>query len=77
MADKAHKWSENVRGRYYVDKQCIASKFCVAAASRNFRMADGSHAFVFKQPSGEEEEECREALEGCPVDAIGDDGDAE
>ena len=34
-------------------------------------------AYVFKQPStSEEEAQCRQALEECPVAAIRDDGEA-
>ena len=40
------------------------------------RDADGSHSFVYKQPENDKEEAlCREAMEGCPVEAIGDDGE--
>jgi ferredoxin len=76
MADQSRKQDDNVDGPYYVDHNCIASKFCVAAAPKNFRMSDaGDHAYVFQQPvSDEEEAHCREAMEGCPVDAVGDDG---
>jgi len=36
---------------------------------------DDSNAYVYKQPEDEEEEElCEEALELCPVNAIGNDG---
>lgn len=77
MADRNAKQEENVKGKYYVDHNCIASKFCVGAAPDHFQMSDGGdHAFVHRQPGAEEEEErCREALQGCPVDAVGDDGD--
>jgi ferredoxin len=76
MADRDLRWEDNARGRYYVDQRCIASKFCVAVAPANFRMLDTGHACVYKQPeTPEEEEACREALPGCPVDAIGDDGE--
>ena len=38
------------------------------------RDEDAGYSFVIKQPTNEEEEEqCREALEECPVEAIGDD----
>jgi ferredoxin len=37
---------------------------------------EDGHAFIIKQPETEEEAEmCEEALEGCPVEAIGDDGE--
>ncbi len=41
------------------------------------RSDDGGYSFVFKQPESQEGiDECMEALEGCPVEAIGDDGEA-
>ena len=74
MADKQQKWPENVPGRYFVDETCIASKYCVSAAPENFTMDESGHAYVFKQPvTPEEEEQCREAMAGCPVSAIGED----
>lgn len=78
MADKTNKYDENVPGRFYVDRECIACDACVLAAPDHFGMdEDDGHAFVIKQPSGEAEEEaCKEAMEGCPVEAIGNDGEA-
>ena len=39
------------------------------------RNDDGGHSFVYKQPETPEEEAlCKEAMEGCPVEAIGSDG---
>ena len=45
-------------------------------APANFkRNDDGGHSYVYKQPeSPEEEAVCKEAMEGCPVEAIGSDG---
>lgn len=42
----------------------------------NFKMNDDdSNAFVYKQPENDEEKAaCEEALEACPVNAIGNDG---
>lgn len=76
MADKSKKFPENVSGRFYVDKECIACDACILAAPDHFMMhEEDGHAFVGKQPLNEEEEtRCREALEGCPVEAIGNDG---
>jgi ferredoxin len=72
MADQYQKWQENVPGEYFVDERCIASKYCVSAAPEHFRMHESGHAYVFKQPiTPEQEERCREAMAGCPVDAIG------
>ena len=37
---------------------------------------DEGHAFVMKQPESDADlEECQNALDACPVEAIGDDGD--
>lgn len=76
MADKSNKYDENIPGAYYVDRECIACDACVLAAPDHFSMdEDDGHAFVVKQPSNETEEDaCREAMESCPVEAIGNDG---
>lgn len=76
MADSENKYSQNADGKFYVDDQCIDCDLCRETAPANFkRDDDGGHSYVFKQPeSSEEEALCQEALEGCPVEAIGDDG---
>lgn len=60
----------------FVDQSCIACDACVLTAPNNFAMhEEDGHAFVTKQPGSPEEEElCKEAMEGCPVEAIGNDG---
>ncbi len=76
MPDKNQKWETNVPGKFYTDKTCIACDACCTAAPGNFIMNDQGHAIVSKQPgSPEEEDQCREAMEGCPVEAIGNDGE--
>jgi ferredoxin len=77
MADKESKATDNVAGQYYVDKTCISAKFCVSVAPNNFKMDEGGgQACVYKQPeNSEEEEQVYDALAGCPVGAIGDDGE--
>jgi ferredoxin len=76
MADKTDGWPQNQPGKFYVDKTCIACDACVLTAPDNFKMdEDDGHAFLSKQPASPTEEEvCREAMEGCPVEAIGNDG---
>jgi ferredoxin len=76
MADVANKYPESVAGKYYVDNQCIDCDLCRETAPDNFkRNDDGGYSFVYKQPtSPEEEARCKEAKEGCPVEAIGDNG---
>lgn len=77
MADLNMKWQSNVQGRMFVDQTCIACDACVLAAPDNFKMnEDGPHAYVSKQPESDAEiAACKEAMEGCPVEAIGDFGD--
>lgn len=76
MADKSSKFDQNANGAFYVDDQCIACDACVMEAPRFFAMNDDEgHAYVKLQPQTEEEKkECMEALEACPVEAIGQDG---
>jgi len=76
MADKDSKRSENVPGAFYVDDQCIACDACIVEAPKFFKMNDEEgFAFVCLQPQTEKEfKNCIEALECCPVEAIGDDG---
>jgi ferredoxin len=76
MADKEEKWVENVEGKFYVDEQCIDCDLCRETSPTNFtREEDGGYSYVFKQPENNDELElCIEAMEGCPVEAIGDDG---
>ena len=76
MADKEDKWAENVEGKFYVDEQCIDCDLCRETAPGNFtREEDGGYSYVYKQPENDDELElCIEAMEGCPVEAIGNDG---
>jgi len=76
MAILTDKWSSNVPGKYYVDQQCIDCDLCREIAPLNFkRDDDGGYSIVYKQPTTPKEvEECEEALQGCPVEAIGNDG---
>ena len=77
MADKNDNRPESVPGKFYVDSACIDCDLCRETAPAFFaRQDDGGYTYVFKQPSSQEDiDKCMEALEGCPVDAIGKDGD--
>jgi ferredoxin len=77
MADRTDKVEDNVAGKYYVDSECIDCDVCRETAPNNFRAnEDEGYSYVFKQPENDDEEaQCREAMESCPVEAIGDDGD--
>ncbi len=77
MADKTEKTKGNVPGKFYVDTNCIDCDLCRETAPANFgRDDDEGTSYVLKQPESQEEiESCVEAMEGCPVEAIGDDGE--
>ena len=79
MAELEETNEDNVAGKYFVDEQCIDCDLCREVAPQNFkRNEDGGYSYVYKQPENEEEEEfCKEAMEGCPVEAIGDFGNEE
>ncbi len=76
MADKEAKYEINVDGKFYVDENCIDCDLCREIAPDFFtRNDDDGHSYVYKQPESEEDNElCVEALNDCPVEAIGDDG---
>ena len=75
MAELESKVAGNVDGRFYVDEDCIDCGVCIEIAPENFAAnEDEGHAFVAKQPTTDEGIAlCLEAIEECPVDAIGDD----
>lgn len=77
MADPSDKVADNVSGKYYVDSSCIDCDVCRTTAPDNFMAnEDEGYSYVFKQPENDDEDAlCQEAMEGCPVEAIGDDGE--
>jgi len=77
MADPDDKLPDQAPGKYYVDASCIDCDVCRETAPNNFEAnEDEGYSFVKKQPEGDEEEaQCEESLESCPVEAIGDDGE--
>ena len=79
MADVKNKNSDNIPGPFYVDDQCIACDACVLEAPNFFQMNDTEgRAYVFNQPKTEDQlTQCIAALETCPVDAIGKDGEGD
>lgn len=76
MADRDNKVPGSVEGKYYVDKECIDCDLCRTTAENNFAHNDKEKfSYVIKQPATPAEEaQCEEALESCPVNAIGNDG---
>ena len=77
MADKEDKYQDNVDGKFYCDTECIDCDLCRETAPDNYqRNESGGYSYVYKQPENEDEVAlCVEAMEGCPVEAIGSDGD--
>jgi ferredoxin len=77
MANKDDRYEDNVAGKFYVDTQCIDCDVCRVTAPNNFkRNEEKGYSFVSKQAeTPEEEAQCQEALDSCPVEAIGNDGE--
>lgn len=73
MANYTDRYLDNAEGPYFVDFECISCDTCTAIAKKNFRLTeDFDHAIVFKQPDTPEEiSACEDALNACPVLAIG------
>ncbi|HCN30000.1 MAG TPA: ferredoxin [Verrucomicrobiales bacterium] len=65
---------QNVPGRFYVDSSCIDCDQCRSHAPAFFHRDDDiGFSVVYRQPeSSHEIELCREALEGCPSESIGE-----
>lgn len=78
MAEKSDKWPDNAPGKFYVDTECTDCDLCREKAPEFFdRNGEEGYSYVAKQPVTEDDiMACMEALEECPVNAIGDDGDS-
>ena len=76
MADNTDKVEDNVDGAWFVDTNCIDCDLCRQTAPDNFeRNEDEGYSYVHKQPDNDDEAQaCQDAMEECPVEAIGDDG---
>lgn len=76
MANKDDRQADNIDGKYFVDTECIDCDVCRQTAPDYFKAnEDDGYSYVFKQPETDEGmAECEEALEACPVEAIGNDG---
>ncbi|MDZ4742902.1 MAG: ferredoxin [Verrucomicrobiota bacterium] len=74
MANYQDRFEQNVTGGYYVDRTCVHCKLCMSIAPDHFTQ-QGFAGFVIQQPSTDREEAlCEVAMDSCPVNAIGDDG---
>ncbi len=75
MATKEDKYEVNVEGKFYVDTECIDCNLCRETAPNNFTNHEDGYSYVYKQPDNPSDADlCVDALNECPVEAIGDDG---
>ncbi len=77
MAEYTEKNPLNSSGKYYNDLSCIDCGMCPDIAPTLFtRDNDEGLSYVFKQPETEEEMQlAEEALESCPTESIGRNGE--
>ena len=82
MADKSIRLADSVPGPWYVDETCTPCHVCLdeAGPASGFNIlhynADETKVLVVKQPETDEEKAAAQrALEICPTNAIGNDGD--
>jgi ferredoxin len=78
MANKSEKWPSNVPGESFTSISSALTAISVVRPRHRFSRATtkGAIPSCSKQPTTEEEvAQCMEALEGCPVEAIGNDGE--
>lgn len=73
MAERVKPVPENADGAYFVDASCIDCDTCRCISPDHFRRADEmGYSYVHRQPAGADEvERVEEALDCCPVGAIG------
>ncbi|MBN2396070.1 MAG: ferredoxin [Candidatus Atribacteria bacterium] len=77
MANLSKRTSLNVAGKYYVDFTCICCGICTLIAPLNFFInLNEEYGYICKQPETKEEiKAIEEAIQNCPVEAIGSDGE--
>lgn len=77
MSDQIDKVPSNEPGAFYVTTNCIDCHLCYETAPATFRRDDDlGFSRVYRQPeTAAEIELAREAIDGCPVEAIGEDTD--
>ena len=75
MANKENILEENVPGSWYTDDECIICGLCSDLAPAVFRIReDGTVNIVYHQPTTPQQlASAQEAMNECPVEAIGND----
>jgi len=75
MADPNDRNEGNVPGSFFTDSECIDCNLCAETAPEFFQASDDGYHIVHKQPVTDDEIAlAEEALEGCPAEAIGNNG---
>ncbi len=77
MAELSLRLPENVPGKYYIDEECINCGLCVEIAPNCFSFDESKQIqYVSKQAKLPSEiNQMEEAIDSCPTEAIGNDGD--
>ena len=78
MANIKDRLPENAPGPFYVTDLCVDCGMCPELAPTVFkRHDDKGYSIVYHQPGTEAERQAAiEAMQGCPTEAIGNDGPA-
>ena len=74
MADPARRHPRNAPGPWFVDTACISCDTCTDISPEIFGRDEARKAYVREQRPAEADL-FRAALESCPVEAVGDEGD--
>ncbi len=77
MPEFIGRYPKNIAGKFYTDSNCSDCDLCRETSPNNFKRDDElGMSYVYRQPTTPEEVTlCEEAKFGCPMDAIGNDGD--
>lgn len=77
MAIRDNRLESNVPGKFYVDDQCIDCDLCRETCPQCFKRDDDTGtSIVYHQPDNDDDLSlCEDAMNSCPVGAIGDDGE--
>ncbi|MEZ5304210.1 MAG: ferredoxin [Verrucomicrobiales bacterium] len=79
MSDITERLPYNAPGQFYVDANCIACFMCSELAPASFKTnEDEGMNYVYHQTRNRVKKSPprAEAMDACPVEAIGDDGEA-
>ena len=77
MANLNERLPQNAPGKFYVDSSCVDCDMCRGIAPATFKRDDDiGMSIVFEQPrTPEEDAQATEAVQSCPTESIGWDGD--